>query len=54
MAQQQGGMREIQEDIEAGGVGLAVGVLAGTLLGLVVGIFLGLAIARTARAEADD
>ncbi len=47
-------MREIQEDIEAGGVGMVVGVLAGALLGLVVGIFPGLAIARTTRAEEDD
>ncbi len=47
-------MREILEDIEAGGVGMAVGVLAGALLGPVVGIFPGLAIARIARAEEDD
>ncbi|MDP9369940.1 MAG: hypothetical protein M3Q03_16990 [Chloroflexota bacterium] len=54
MASEQRGMREIQNDIEAGGGGMAVGVLAGALLGLVVGIFPGLAIARTARVEEDD
>ncbi len=48
MAEEQRGMRKIQEDIEAGGVG----VLAGALLSRVVGIFLGLATARTARTEA--